>query len=196
MKTHPLPGFENIGRERVPAPPPGTRVLGLDLSLRSSGWVLLPGDWGLDWARIVVGGEGYGLPKDASQRDRAVRCECILRALVEFIEREQPTDVWLEQYAYSSELSHAHSIGELGGVVKRELMLRRLPFQSIAAASARKVLGKQPRSGGKVWAAEIIYRAGGDVAKAWNEDQVDAFVVANAGLLELGGTGIVVPEAA
>lgn len=170
------------------------KVLGLDLSLTSTGMVCVPARWGQVWSRIAVGKAGHGLKKDASELERAQRLEDIETAVLAFAAEQQATVAVLESYAFTAQTSHAHSLGELGGVVRLALKRAGLPMVVISPASARKLLGKQPRSQAKVWAAGRVFGAG--APKSWNLDQVDAFVVANAFLSENAGDALIIPEAA
>lgn len=169
-------------------------VLGLDLSLTSTGMVAVPAKWGQVWSRIAVATAGYGLRKDATDRERAERLDVIETEVLAFAAEQRATVAVIEAYAFTAQTSHAHSLGELGGVVRLALMRAGLELVVISPASARKLLGKQPRSQAKVWAAGKVFGAG--APKSWTLDQVDAFVVANAFLSENGGDALIIPEAA
>jgi hypothetical protein len=84
------------------------------------------------------------------------------------------------------------AIGELGGVVKVALYEHGCAIETIMPASARKLLGKQPRKGSKLWSAQKIYDAG--APKTWSLDHVDAFVVANFYLAGVGGDAIMMEQ--
>lgn len=99
--------------------------------------------------------------------------------IVSFAEKHHATSAVVEQYAFTSRHSHAHSLGELGGVVKVLLTARcGIPVEAVPPASARKlILGRLPRKDVKVATAAALTRMGmpGD----WTADEADAFVCAN-----------------
>lgn len=167
---------------------------GLDLSLTSTGMVAVPERWGCVWSGIAVARAGRGLPKTATEAERLKRIGEIRDRVVAFVREYCVRVCVVEQYAFSARASHAHALGELGGVVKLALQERCCEVVVVSPAAARKLLGKQPRSQAKVWAAQRLFAAG--APKTWTLDQVDAFVVANHYLSEIGGDAIMLPEAA
>ncbi len=169
-------------------------VLSLDLSLTSTGMVCVPARWGQVWSRIAVAKAGYGLKKDASELERVGRLEEIETAVLAFAAEQQASVVVLEQYAFSAQASQARALGELGGVVRLALKRAGLEFHVIWPGTARKLLGKAPRSQVKVWAHQRLYAAG--APKTWTGDQLDAFVLGNHFLSENGGDALIIPEAA
>ena len=98
----------------------------------------------------------------------------------------------LEQYAYSADTSRAHSLGELGGVVKVALAYMGLELAVMSPARARVLLGKAPRKGGKDWAHARLLEAG--APRSWTGDQLDAFCVANAWLAENQGHALILRD--
>lgn len=172
---------------------------GFDLSLTATGMIAVPERWHLadgspDWGKLVVGKAGRSCKKDAPEIERIERLILIEKAVVEFVDQLGIETAVLEEYAFSARASHAHSLGELGGTVKVALLRMGVKVVVVSPASARKLLGKQPKSDRKVWAAGRVYGAG--APKSWTLDQVDAFVVANAYLSESGGDAIVLPQQA
>src|ERR1041384_6249122 len=127
-------------------------VLGLDLSLRGAGMVALPLDWGGDWSRVRRHTAGEGLPKDACEALRIGRNKRIADDVVAFAKLHGCTAALVEQSAFPSRHAHAHSLGELGGVVKHQLAERTgLIVDVVPPSSARKlVLGKVPRKDVKI----------------------------------------------
>lgn len=169
-------------------------VLGLDLSLTATGIVVAPYRWGLDWGRIEVAKAGFSLKQDASELERANRLRAIVRQVVQVVVDFKPTVAVLEQYAFSSQASQAHALGELGGAVKVQLVQMGVQLSVVPPASARKLLGKAPRKDVKTWAHQRLYAAG--APKWWTGDQLDAFVVANYFLSGAGGDAVILAEAA
>jgi Holliday junction resolvasome RuvABC endonuclease subunit len=101
------------------------KVLGLDLSMTSAGW-----------ARLEDGQlEMSGTVKTAPPADRFVRINTILSAIKALT---QDIDlVAIEGYSYQSATS-AVTAGELGGVVRYWLHLRRISYVELAPGTWRK----------------------------------------------------------
>jgi Holliday junction resolvasome RuvABC endonuclease subunit len=173
-----------------------TTVLGLDLSLRGAGLVAVPVDWGGNWTRIDRATVGHPLHRDASDADRIGRLVRLSGEIVAFAERYGCMTAAVEQYSFTSRHAHAHSLGELGGVVKVLLTSRvGIPVESVPAASARKLLlGRVPRKDVKAHTRAALTRMG--LPAAWGDDEADAFVVANWVLAGLGGSALAVPSEA
>lgn len=190
-------------RQRVPGfgvPLPAPVIVGLDLSLRFTCAVAVPGDWSQDWSRVeVMARSGESLRADCQEFESIRRIERIEADVVAFVRRVQASHVFIEQYAYSADMSRAHALGELGGVVKVALQRDcKLPIVMVSPRSARTLLGKQPFKGGKEWAAEQLKRAGAPrdwVGPAEDRNGVyDAFACANWGLSQCGGEAIVMQQ--
>lgn len=106
------------------------------------------------------------------------------RALVAFARATGATKAFIEGYAYGLKTS-AHSLGELGGVVRLELVRAGLELVTVPMQTARKLLlGRCPKQGAKVAVAEALRAAG---ARFEGLDESDAFAVLNWGLSEVGG---------
>lgn len=167
-------------------------ILGLDLSLRGAGLVAVPTDWAGDWSRIERVTVGHGLKRDASEADRIGRLVRISAEVVTFAEKHRATTAVIEQYAFSSRNSHAHALGELGGVCKVLLQERvGIPVLVVPPASARKlILGKVPRKDVKIHTRVALTRMG--MPPAWTDDEADAFVVTNYVQACLGAYALVV----
>lgn len=168
-------------------------VLGLDLSLTKTGMAAVPADWAHDFNRCAVATAGMGLKKDATEHERAMRLKLIRDAVLQFARRVGAGVAIIEQYAYTSMVTQAHSLGELGGVVRLALIEAGIEVEVVAPASARKLLGKQPRKDAKIWAAHRLVTMGAPAA--WPMDCLDAFAVCNFKLAELG-VGLLAPAAA
>lgn len=167
-----------------------TAVLGLDLSTRAAAAIAVPSNWGGDFdfvRRLVV---GVKLTRDATDLERALRTDLIANRIVEFAVDYQVGDAWLESYAFGKSTS-AHTLGELGGVVRLKLVQAGVRIHTANMSSARKLLlGRIPQGKGAAKAA--VYRslraAGmrfGPTETAYDEG--DAFVCANWGLSERSG---------
>ncbi len=162
-------------------------ALGIDLSLSATGLVAVPFDWGGDWSRVARATYGKPLKQHASQAQVVERLNFIARNMGAFAEKFHCTDAIMEQYAFSSQSSRAHALGELGGALKRECIARGLDLHApVPPASARAVLGKMPRKGSKDAAHVILHNECGCPVE-WTPDECDAFIATNYKLTELGG---------
>lgn len=168
-------------------------LLGLDLSLTASAAVACPLDWDGDFRRVQSLVIGEKLDKGASLAERAHRTERIASRLVAFARSVGATRCWIEQYAFS-QANAAHSLGELGGVVKLALVSAGIEIHTVTASQARKLLlGVNPRKGAKVAVAKALRAAG---AQFDTLDEYDAMAVLNFGLAEAGGYCFAQGEAA
>jgi Holliday junction resolvasome RuvABC endonuclease subunit len=105
------------------------RILGLDLSLRSTGYVLLDEDH-VAWFGTVGSDSDEG------------RLEMFDRWIREQLRDKRFQHVAIEGYSYGSPqgATRAFGIGELGGVIKLAVHQSRLPLHIIAANTWKKVL--------------------------------------------------------
>lgn len=173
-------------------------VMGLDLSLTRSAALLIPLSFGNDksWSDIKCKVFGYDLVSDAIERARMDRCLHIAKTVVEFAAANQVMAVFVEQYAFNRAFNAAR-LGELGGIVKTQMILSlgMCPKPLTATAARKLVLGRLPsaKSMGvkslpkgfqKKYTRESLLSAG--APGSWKDDECDAFVIANAGLHECG----------
>lgn len=181
------------------------RVAGLDLSLQGAAAVVVPEDWGIDWARCASLRVGHSLPCDASDADQLGRLMRIKLELFQFLATNGATHVFVEQYAFSRGKSRAHALGELGGVVKVDCLEAGMPVRSVTASAARKlILGRLPPTrtkpgepkplGAKLATHTALARMG--APSGWTGDELDAFAVANWGLADLGTRSALIVEQA
>lgn len=162
-----------------------TVALGVDLSARAAAAVAVPADWDGQWSRVTSMVYGEQLPRNATDAERARRCETIATRIVTFARATGATSAWIESYAFST--AHgAHTLAEIGGVVRLELVRAGIEVRTAQQATARKLLlGKVPRADVKV-AVYTALRAAG--ARFETFDECDAFTCANYALSEeLGG---------
>lgn len=164
-------------------------VVGLDLSLTSTGICVMPLDWDQRWHLLDVSHVGCPLPRCATEAQRMERLELVIRAVRQAVMCTDVVCVAVEQYAYSRGQSQAHALGELGGATKLELHRRGLLIVTPTASAARAVLGVAPRTGAKAWAHAQL-RSWGAPAH-WTGDELDAFAVANWAVMEMGGVGLI-----
>jgi hypothetical protein len=169
-------------------------VGGLDPSLVAMAATTAPLDWAGQWSLIERGSWGYSLKRDASERERIVRCERVARAAVDFLVAHQVEVAYLESYGYSQP-NYAHSLGELGGILRLFMLEAGIDIRIANMSSARKLLlGYVPRSGKDakeaVW--EALQAAGGQCFDRL--DETDAFCVLNWGMKDLGGPYVLAQE--
>jgi hypothetical protein len=159
-------------------------IAGLDLSTRAAAMVTVPQNWDGCWSRVDSLVVGEPLQRCASDAVRARRTETIAARLVAFAQAQGVTSVWIEGYAFN-QATAAHTLAELGGVVRLELVRAGLEVRTANMSTARKLLlGKVPRSGAKDAVVATLRAAGATFATA---DEADAYCCANLGLSELGG---------
>jgi hypothetical protein len=162
----------------------GAVLIGLDLSATAAAACAVPLAWDGEWRRVTTLVVGEGLERGATDERRARRCEGIARRLVAFARAHRATEAWIEGYAFSRHTA-AHTLGEIGGVVRLELVRSGIAIHTAHMSRARKLLlGKVPRKGAKHAAHAALHAAG---SPAWTLDEADAFVCANLGLSEHAG---------
>lgn len=174
---------------RRPVHPPGSHVVGLDLSLRTPAACALPIGWKHKLKDIRVRTFfNEKLEADASPYERLIRLERIAVGVVKFCKEMNATAVFAEEYAFSRKNSQAHALGEGGGCVKLEVWrCLKIVTVPIVASSARKTLLERcPQKDPKSFVQYNVQRLGGPTLK-WTGDEIDAFVIANHGLGIAGG---------
>lgn len=175
----------------------GAHVVGLDLSLRSTGLCALPVDWDFDLRNVKMGRTGYELRKDSTPKERIERLAQIAHDVSVFCVNAKAIRIGQEEYAYGAGGSRALELAESGGAVKVDLLeTLGLASYPVQASNARKVLLQHvPRLGKgktKPWVIANVRRLG-PIAETWTEDQCDAFVVANTVLMHAGYTAMSFP---
>lgn len=165
-------------------------IVGLDLSLNAAAVCALPVNWQYQMAEIRTHVVGYGVAKTDDEDARVERLDRIAASIVAFCKANKATHVAVEEYAFSQGQSRAHALGELGGVVKLEIRraFGKAPLP-IVASSARKLLLQKARMKGvkdKTYVVHNVRRLG-SIAMRWTDDEIDAFVIANAMIERTGG---------
>lgn len=161
-----------------------TVVMGLDPSLTATSAVAMPLDWDGVWARVQSVTAGEPLRRDATDVERVRRVASIAGRVVAFARTHGVTIAYLESYAYGLHTA-AHSLGELGGVLRLELDRAGIELRTANLGAARKLLlGSVPRKEAKAAVYAALRAAGAPFS---THDQADAFAAANLGLSELGG---------
>jgi Holliday junction resolvasome RuvABC endonuclease subunit len=163
-----------------------TTILGLDLSVRAAAAVSVPLAWDGDWQQVKSMVVGEPLREDATDTERARRCETIAMRIVAFSRATGVTIALIENYAFSRRSSSVHKLAELGGIVKLELVRAGIDLQRANMSATRKFLcGTIHRGTNPKVAVHQALRAAG--AHFETLDESDAFCAANWGLSEEGG---------
>jgi hypothetical protein len=160
-----------------------TVLIGLDLSCTAAPAVAVPLDWDGQWSRVHSVVVGEKLRRDSSDAERARRTETIASRLVAFAQAERATVAFIEGNAFSQHTA-AHTLGELGGVVRLELVRAGIEIRTANMSTSRRLLLGKCCKGAKVAAYTTLKTAG---AMFETLDQSDAFTAVNLGLSELGG---------
>lgn len=106
--------------------------------------------------------------------------------LIESLEEVDYPVVLVEGYSFASRNSQAHSIGELGGVVRLTLWSRGIPYVEIPpTVRAKFATGKGNASKGEVVSA-ISARTGIVWSGSGADDMCDAWILEECGLTKLG----------
>lgn len=149
------------------------RVIGVDLSLTATG-IAGPA------ATCTLAPKTRGCERLIWLRDR-VRKVCELADLVV-----------IEGYAFSARNSHAHALGELGGVVRVALHVASVPFVEVPPASLKKYACNRGNAKKEEILAAAIRRLGYEGS---SHDEADALWLRHMGLDALGFAEIQMPEA-
>ena len=164
-------------------------VVGLDLSLRAAAAAKVTLPWDGDLEDVVTRVIGDEVSKDSAPEAYARRLDLIAKSMVDFCDGADV--VYVEEYAFSQMSKRAHSLGEVGGVVKLELFRRlgHAPIPVTASTARKTMLQKLPRKGVKEFTMRNVRRLGAP-ADRWTEDQIDAFVCLNHGVMLQGGIAL------
>lgn len=165
-----------------------TVILGLDLSTRAAAAVAVPSDWDGEWRRVASVVVGEPLHKGATEAERIGRSARIAARLAAFARAQGVTAAFIESYAYGQNTA-AHTLGELGGLVRHALLESGVDVQVANMSSARRLMcGRIPRgSDPKAIVGATLRQAGAPAELLASADLCDAFVCLNFGMAELGG---------
>lgn len=145
------------------------RLIGIDLSLTSSG--------------VSIG----GMTKVLSSQEKGVDRLCDLRGgFMSLFSEYGITHAVVEGYSFASRNSHAHSIGELGGVIRLLMHDMGIWFVEVPPTSRAKfATGRGNASKGEV-ISSISAKTGLIFAGASGNDECDAWVLEQMALTYLG----------
>ena len=148
-------------------------------------------NWDHDLSRVrMMPMAGYPLKKDATPEELSERIVSIRDQVLAFCKEVQARRIMIEAYGFA--ISQKISmLAELGGSVKIDLWENwGVHPQPINASRARKILLQQlPKADSKLFTQINVRRLEGP-ALTWNDDEIDAFVIANACLMDAGGTAV------
>jgi Holliday junction resolvasome RuvABC endonuclease subunit len=162
-------------------------IVGLDLSLKRPAACAIPRDWELGkWSDLRW--TSLETAPVETEHDRIVRIIKIVGHVREFALENRASDCFVEGYAFSARSSSVTKLAELGGHARVEFLSYGRMLRTVVASQARKLLlGKLPQKNAKVMVQQALYAHGAPFS---NDDECDAFVVANFGLSELGLTAL------
>ena len=173
-----------------------TMLIGLDLSRRAAAAVAVPTEWDGDWTRVASYQCGGRLQANSTEEERIRLCDTIAQRIGSFCQRVYAEHIWIESYAWGTGTS-AYTLGEVGGIVRLELMRHKLEINVANMGTARKLLlGKVPR--GKGLAKKAVQKTLGLAGAPgnWTADHFDAFTVVNFALSNYSGAYCFAQEAA
>lgn len=142
-------------------------LLALDLSLTSTGWAAKHGAQPPTW--------GTFKPKDQG----AQRLQGIVTWLDTLLDVWKPEVVLVEGYSFGSQLSRAHALGELGGVVRLRLFQRAQLVVEVAPKTRAKFATGSGNAGKEQVLVEAVKRLG---YIGHSNDEADALWLLQIGL--------------
>lgn len=152
--------------------------VGLDLSLTSTGIAIGDDTWAID---------GHNL---RTTRRLVYLRDRILEALANRVENNgldsPPLAVFLEGYSFASKNSHAHALGELGGVVRVALHEAAIPVVEVPPTCRAKFATGRGNAGKSEVVSAISARTGILWDGTGNEDRCDAWILQEIGYTLLG----------
>lgn len=176
-------------------------ILGFDLSLRAPAAVALPSDWKPgDWKAVRTWLLKPKQPKQDDVRGQFERYNAIAEWATKIVGmcvvRGVKPKCYVEAYGFSKNNAQASKIMGSGEIVKLEIFRRwDIIVVPVASNTARKLfLGTVPKKDPKIVVQDVLFNKC-KAPKGWDENQADAYVVANWGLSEAGGKALIVAGA-
>lgn len=163
-------------------------VAGIDLSLTGAAAVIIDVEAfaTMDWGAIVDAGRfGSSLVRDADPLARVERLRMITDAVTRMLRRWNVADAFVEDYSFGL-AQGAHQLGEIGGAVKLAAFADGIVLRPVNHSTARKLLLGVGSGKGIKEATHAALRGAGVPDRLRSGDELDAFVIANYGLSELG----------
>lgn len=153
-------------------------ILGIDPSLTSTGLC-----WGDEHFTSLSSSE-KGIPRIIDYRNW----------IQDYVYEHEIEYVCIESYSFSSRNSHAHSLGELGGVIRAMLYEINIPYADIPPTSRSKfATGK-----GNAGKSEVVSAVSARTGIVWSgkgaDDMCDAWVLRQMGLCKFEKNQISWPD--
>jgi crossover junction endodeoxyribonuclease RuvC len=145
------------------------KLVGLDLSLTSTG--------------ASCGGRTTVL---SSKHKGALRLAEYRTQITELCLVENITHAVIEGYAFASRNSHAHSIGELGGVVRLVLFDLNIPYVEVPPTSRAKFATGRGNPGKNEVISAISAKTGLVFSGGSGNDECDAWILEQMAVTKLG----------
>lgn len=151
--------------------------IGLDLSLTSTGWSC-KGEQGA----IIVKAKGVN------------RLVAISDQIIDIVSQIDNPAAFIEGYSFASRHSHAHALGELGGVVRYRLSLLGVPYVEVPpTCRAKLATGK-----GNAHKSAVISATSAKTGIVWEgtgaDDMCDAWLLEEVGWIFLKQPRVKWPE--
>lgn len=143
--------------------------VGLDLSLTSTGW-------------SCSGEQGTIVTKERGVN----RLAFITDRIMSIVKSNDDPVVFIEGYSFASKHSHAHSLGELGGVTRYRLYMAGIPFVEIPPTCRAKLAtgkGNAPKS---AVVSAVSIKTGILWSGAGADDMCDAWLLEEVGWIYQG----------
>jgi Holliday junction resolvasome RuvABC endonuclease subunit len=145
------------------------RILGLDLSLTSTGW--------------ATNGKTGSISVKTKESQRLYD---IRREINKIVAENKVTGVVVEGYAFAARNSQSHKIGELGGVIRLMLFELCVPYVEVPPTCRAKFATGR----GNAAKTEVISAVSARTGIVWSgkgaDDEVDAWLLEEMGLHAIG----------
>lgn len=166
-------------------------VLGIDQSPTGLGVCAIPIEWDMDFRNIRSARfDGGSLPKGANAHERISRMSSLSMRVIDFARMHSVTHGWIESSLTGGGFQIVPQAKLAGALEVKLLDIMGLAMETAHISTVRKyLLGKLPRSGAKEIVREVVWSLPGAKKALLTGDEVDAFVIANWGLTELGYAG-------
>lgn len=166
-------------------------LMGLDLSLTSSGWARMDGSGGVVSGTVRSGSSSRGaarLSYVCSVVEGLVDGSCA-ELSSSGVRAERVSGVVVEGYSFGSQGRATFSVGELGGAVRVRLFEMGVPFVEVSPALLKKfAVGSGQASKDEVLLAAA--RRGGSLFSGMSNDEADAFWLLVSGYEYLASRGV------
>jgi crossover junction endodeoxyribonuclease RuvC len=138
--------------------------IGLDLSLTSTGW-------SCQNEQGVISVKQRGVERLISVTDR----------IMDIVQEVDNPAVFIEGYSFASIHSHAHSLGELGGVTRYRLRVAGVPFVEVPPTCRAKLATGKGNSAKSAVVSAVSVRTGIVWSGAGVDDMCDAWLLEEVG---------------